>query len=50
MPRHLYKILHEVDKSNEGIQNFPLIFTGKKKMLVGEGGGGQSLTYTTDYK
>ena len=26
MPQHLYKIVHEVVKSNEGIQNFPLVF------------------------
>jgi heme/copper-type cytochrome/quinol oxidase subunit 4 len=33
MPQHLYKILHGVDKSNEGIQKFPLVFieTPKKE-------------------
>jgi hypothetical protein len=30
MPQHLYKILHKVGKSNEGIQKIPLIFIGQK--------------------
>lgn len=34
MPQHLYKILHEVDKSNESIQNFPLIFIEQKRKKV----------------
>jgi hypothetical protein len=33
MPQHLYKILHELDKSSDGIQKFPLFFIEQKKSI-----------------